>query len=505
MVWVVGCAAFFVLVTANSGGYRFGVSDQAFYIPAIHKALVPDAFPRDTALLAPQAGLLAWDQFAAAVARATGLDLEWLFLGAYVLAVVVFFVGVRRLSGPFYREPLSSWALLAALTLRHRVAKTGVNTFEGYFHPRVLAFAIGVLAISCLWNDRRWRTAALIAIAFVVHPTTALWFAVWAAAMVAYQSRRWAWVVGLGVLGSALAAMMVLAGPLRGAVAIMDATWTDALTEKDYLFPTAWSMETWLVNAIAPVVLWGVYRWRQHVVARVETGAFWSAPARAETALVLGCLALLAAFVASLPFIGARLALAVQLQTSRVLWQVELLATVLLVWALAEAPWPIWRVSARTRAAAALVFFVVVSAGRAYFVLRVEHERPLVEVRLAESPWQRVTAWTASHTPSDSHFLVDPGHAWKFDSSFRVAARRDVLVEAVKDAAMATYSRDVALRVTERLGAIGDFDALTDDQVRALAARYSLDYLVAQRPLGFTELHREEPFIVYDIRSGVRP
>ena len=39
----------FVLVvgTANAGGYRFGVSDQAFYIPAIEMAAVANAWSNE--------------------------------------------------------------------------------------------------------------------------------------------------------------------------------------------------------------------------------------------------------------------------------------------------------------------------------------------------------------------------------------------------------------------------------------------------------------------------
>jgi len=34
-VTVAGAVLFCVLATINSGGYRYGASDQAFYIPAI--------------------------------------------------------------------------------------------------------------------------------------------------------------------------------------------------------------------------------------------------------------------------------------------------------------------------------------------------------------------------------------------------------------------------------------------------------------------------------------
>ncbi|MCK7478776.1 MAG: hypothetical protein M0C28_16415 [Candidatus Moduliflexus flocculans] len=74
-----------------------------------------------------------------------------------------------------------------------------------------------------------------------------------------------------------------------------------------------------------------------------------------------------------------------------------------------------------------------------------------------------------------SQVLADPSHAWRHATSVRVAAGRDVYLEEVKDTAMAMYSRRVALRVAERIGAIGDFNALTPASARALADRFGLD------------------------------
>ena len=36
------------LATANAAGYRYGVSDQAFYVPAVVRAMNPAAFPHET-------------------------------------------------------------------------------------------------------------------------------------------------------------------------------------------------------------------------------------------------------------------------------------------------------------------------------------------------------------------------------------------------------------------------------------------------------------------------
>lgn len=64
----------------------------------------------------------------------------------YLAALIILFgaaLGVARELG------LSVWAAIgcgAALTLRHRILLTGVNTLESYAHPRMMAFALGIAA-----------------------------------------------------------------------------------------------------------------------------------------------------------------------------------------------------------------------------------------------------------------------------------------------------------------------------------------------------------------------
>ena len=58
-----GALAFCLLALLNVGGYRYGVSDQAFYIPIVRQGLEPGLFPHDAPLLAVQNRLLAFDDW----------------------------------------------------------------------------------------------------------------------------------------------------------------------------------------------------------------------------------------------------------------------------------------------------------------------------------------------------------------------------------------------------------------------------------------------------------
>jgi hypothetical protein len=110
-------------------------------------------------------------------------------------------------------------------------------------------------------------------------------------------------------------------------------------------------------------------------------------------------------------------------------------------------------------------------------------------------------AWLRTQ-PDDWHVLADPDHAWKYGTSVRVSARRDVLLEAQKDSAIAMYDRAIAARVAERIGAVGDWNALDLDGLRRLDARYDLDVAVleAGQPFDLPVLYRNAQFVIYDLR-----
>ena len=224
--------------------------------------------------------------------------------------------------------------------------------------------------------------------------------------------------------------------------------------------------------------------------------------------MVAGVCLLSATFLASLPFIASHVALAVQLQTSRVFWVIDLFAVLSMTWVLAEARRPAHAVRGGGRARS--------HTGARRSWPRCCWSPPSREASTAwkssirsdsscsrpskTSDWVRVGRWVATSSAADSHVLADPDHDWKFGHSVRITARRDVLVEGVKDAAIALYDRDVAMRVQSRLEAIGDFATLDATSALALARRFDLDLLVIDRDVALEQLHREGRFRVYRLK-----
>ena len=486
--WVAGGVLFVLLATANGAGYRYGVSDQAFYIPVVTRSLQPAAFPRDAALIDAEGRLMVLDEILAAVMRMTGVSLETLYLAGYLASLAILWAGLVLIGTRVYRNPWATAALAAAFTLRHRIPQTSANSFEPYFHPRMLAFALGTLAAAAVLRRRAWTAVALVALCAVIHITTGLWFAVMigvALAVLDTDLRRLA-------IGGAVAATLVLVwaatlGPLRAAVVTMDETWLQAVASKDSLFATGWPVWAWAANLGMLALLWWAYRWRQRQgLAQTE-----------DAALAWGATALAVLFIVTLPWVAGGWSIVVQFQISRVFWLIDFIATVYVIGVVADTDAHARRMFAVRRPMIVALLLTAIAASRGAYVMLVERPgRPLFEARIADSPWQDAMLWIRRQ-PLDVHVLADPGHSWKYGTSVRVSAERDVYLEEVKDAALAIYSRDVAARVVERTNALGDFAGLTADRATDLARRYDLDYLVTTADLPLPLAYRNDQFRIY--------
>jgi len=485
--WTAGLAGFVLLCTTNAAGYRFGASDQALYIPAVLRHVDPMLFPRDAGLIDAQARLMLNDEAVAWMLRATGVSMPHLFIVLYVITLALLLAAAVRLGSHFYRTGGAIVAVAVALTLRHGIAKTGTNTLEGYFHPRQMAFAFGLLAI-VVFIERRDRLAlGFLIAAGVAHTTTFFWFAIWLT--VATWAGRPAYRRTMAILLAIVAAAAVWAiwrGPLAGRLIRMDAEWLAVIATKDYLFPDEWRWDAWLSNVLTiPVIL---VAWR----ARVRAGRAFDG----EGPIVIGVLALAAVFVCWLPFDTARVALAVQMQTSRVFWMLDALATFYVVWALAEgnAPRP------ERRAAAIAIVLLVASTARAVYISRVEFpNRPMFAIDVEPPEWRDAMAWARSSS-RQSGWLADPAHAALYGSSIRAVGQRDVLLEDLKDGALAIYDRSIAMRIADRRRALAETRWDTADGARTLARRYDLEYLITSRPVDLPRVYGTGSLIIYSLR-----
>lgn len=491
----IGGMGFGLLLVLNVGGYRYGISDQAFYIPVVLQQITPGLYPHDASLIGAQDRFFLFDDWFAQLVRTTGISMPLAFLAAYGVTLALFFSAIVAVGRVMYASWWTVAALAIGLTIRHRIPDTAVNTFESYFHPRILAFTIGLWAVAALLRGRTWLALSITTLTLVVHPTTGLWFVVWVgtAALVADRVARTT-LVALAVT-SVAAVVWMLMGPLHNQLVVMDTAWWNALTSKDYLIATNWPFVTWTGSLAVAVLIAVVYRYRRTIGINSQ----------AEDGLVVGCAVLLGLFLLSVPVAAAHVALVVQLQFNRIFWILDIFASCYLMWVVVESP-----VGTRARAVwlrvtprRTMVFIMLLLAlARGGYVMLVERAgQPMVQPNFVTSDWHDVMRW-ASRQPVGTHFLAAPDHASRYGTSLRAASGRDVYLEISGDTGIAIYSKDIANRLSERLSDLGDFELLDASRALMLAKRYELDFLITEHSLDLTEIRRIGRFHVYDLRGS---
>ena len=488
----IGAVGFGLLLVLNVGGYRYGISDQAFYIPVVLQHMTPDLYPHDASLIGAQDRFFLFDDWFASLLHATGVSIPMAFLVGYGVTLLLLFGAIVAIGRAMYASWWTVAALAIGVTIRHRIPDTAVNTFESYFHPRLLAFTIGFWAVAALLRGRTRLALCITTVALLAHPTTGLWFVIWvgSAVLVADRAARPA-LVAL-VTASAATAVWTLIGPLRSQLVVMDAAWWGALSSKDYLIATNWPLVTWVGSLAVAVLIAAIYRYRRAIGIRSPT----------EDGLVVGCAVLLGLFLLSVPAAAAHVALVVQLQFNRIFWILDIFASCYLVWLLVESP--VW---ARARAAwlrvtprlAIVSLMLLLALARGGYVMLVERAgQPIVQPQLAANDWHDVMSW-ASRQPVGTHFLAEPDHASRYGTSVRAASGRDVYLEIIGDTGIAIYSEEIANRLSERLSDLGDFESLDASRALILAHRYELDFLITEHSLSLPETRRTGRFHIYDL------
>jgi hypothetical protein len=186
----------------------------------------------------------------------------------------------------------------------------------------------------------------------------------------------------------------------------------------------------------------------------------------------------------------------VQMQVTRVFWMIDFLGTVYLVWAIAEGT----AAAIGRRAVIAAVVILSLSTARGVYGCFIQFpDRRVLAIDIQHQDWRDAMAWARTTDPG-SGWLADPHHAARYGSTVRAAGHRDVLIDVLKDPAIAMYDRPLAMRLADRQRALATLAWDTPDGARALARRYGLDYLVIDRELALPLAHQAGSLFIYRIR-----
>jgi hypothetical protein len=418
-------------------GYHPGIEDDGVYLTAVKFKLNPALYPHDSSFFLLQMQASFFDTWIAGFVRWTGIplantELLWQFAS---IALIVF--GCWTIARRLFPEARAQWAGVAMVTAMFTlpVAGTALYILDQHLHPRNVATAIILLAVSRILSGKSWQAVPLLLLAFLLHPimgTLGISFC-FILTMVLLEPlhlwlRRWR-TTGNGA-GNGFGASVFV--PLGWVFEPPTPAWREALATRNYFFLSRWTWYEWM-GAWAPLLLfwllWLIAHKRgETLLARFSLAVFlYGVFQLAVAMLILGFPALI------------RLA---PLQPMRFLQLIYifllLMGGCLIGKYMLKAS--LWRWA---------VFLVAINTGM-FVSQRMElssSEHLELPGRSSANPWLQAFAWIRQNTPTDAYFALDPEYLaapGEDYHSFRALAERSQLADYIKDTAVVTQIPELA-------------------------------------------------------------
>jgi hypothetical protein len=418
---------FFTTLGLAVMGYHPGIEDDGVYLTAVKYKLNPALYPHDSSFFRFQLQASFFDNWVAGFVRWTGIPLAYTELLWQFASIALIVFGCWTIARRLFPEARVQWAGVALVTAMFTlpVAGTALYLVDQHLHPRNVATAIILLAVSRILSGKSWQAAPLLLVAFMLHPIMGIMgisFCFFLSMVLLeplhHLLRRWR---GSGH-GSWAAAFV----PLGWVFEPPTHAWREALGTRTYFFLFRWTWYEWL-GVWAPLVLfcllWRIERKRgETLLARFALAVFLYGVFQLVVAmLMLGFPALI------------RLA---PLQPMRFLQLIYvfmvLVGGCLLGKYLLKAS--IWRWA---------LFLLVFNAGM-FAAQRLQFngsEHLELPGRTSANPWLQAFAWIRQNTPTNAYFALDPKYMaapGEDYHSFRALAERSQLADFIKDTAVVT-------------------------------------------------------------------
>jgi hypothetical protein len=433
-------------------GYHPGIEDDGVYLSAVKANLNPALYPHDSEFFRVQLEATFFDKWVAGFVRWTGIPVAATELLWQFASIALIIAGCWSIAHFLFAEARAQWAgvgLVAAMfTLP--VAGTALYLVDQHLHPRNVATALILLAVSRILAGKRWQAVPLLLLSCMLHPIMAalgISFCFFLTMALLEPVQVW-----LRSLRQSLA----VAVPLGWLFEPPTPVWRKALATRAYCFLSQWTWYEWL-GALAPLflfwLLWRIAQRRGQVpLARFALAVFAYGVFQLILAIVLLDTPALIRLTPLQPMRFLHL----------IYFFLALISGCLLgKYLLKTRPWR-WA-----------LFLLVINTGmyasqRALFSASRHLELPGTE---PTNPWLQAFAWIRLKTPPDAYFALDPYYLeapGEDYHSFRALAERSQLADAVKDTAMVTqvpnlgpaWDRQVAAQSGWNSFKLADFERL---------------------------------------------
>ncbi len=447
-------------------GYHPGLEDDTIYLTAVKADLNPALFPHNANFFRLQLEATLFDGWMAHFVRWTGMPVAWAELFWQFVALFLILWAVKKIANRLFREECARWAgvALVAAMFTLPVSGTALYLVDQHLHPRTLATAMILLAVSLILNDKRWQAAPLLVVAFLLHPLMAAFgisFCIFLtlALLPDHPFRFRAW-------GTSAAALM----PLGWVFEPADLAWRKALDTRTYYYLYKWTWYEWL-GALAPLfffwLLWRIAGNRgNHLLSRFALAAF-------AYGVFQQALAMLLLWPPSL----VRLT---PLQPMRYLHLVYFLFVLIAGCLLGKflLKRSVWRWAAFLLAANAGMFTFQCAEFAGSQHLELPGREPF-------NPWLQAFAWIRTNTPAnaffalDPHYMAAPGEDYH---GFRALAERSQLADSVKDAAVVTQVPELGPVWLRQVQAQAGWSRFNLADFERLKAEFGVDWVLVSYP-----------------------
>jgi hypothetical protein len=457
---------FFTVLGFLVMGYHPGLEDDGIYLAAVKADLNPALFPFNANFFRLQMQATAFDGLMAHFVRWTRMPLAWAELFWQLIALFLILWAVKKIANLLFHNSSAQWAAVAMVAgvFTLPVAGTALYMADQHLHPRTLATAMILLAVWRILDGKRWQAAALLLVAFLMHPLMAAMgisfcFFLFLSLLDSLQSR-------MRSLRSATVALL----PLGWVFEPGDAAWRKALDTRTYYYLYQWTWYEWL-GALAPLilfgVLWHVARKRgETLLARFAAAVFFYALFQQALAMVL---LWPSSLVRLTPWQPMR-----YLHLEYFLFMM-MAGAMLGRFALKKSVWR-WAT------------FLLVVNGSMFLWQRAEFsgvQHLELPGRAPANPWLQAFAWIRVNTPENAYFALDP-HYMEIPGEdfhgFRALAERSQLADAVKDAAVVTQVPELGPVWASQIAAEEGWRNFKFADFERLKAAFGVDWVLVAYP-----------------------
>jgi hypothetical protein len=443
-------------------GYHPGLEDDHVYLAAIQKNLHPALYPFDARFFQVQLQATAFDKLVAGFVRFTSIPVAYTALLWQVATIFLILAACARIARFLFGDERAVWGgvLLTGAMLTLPVSGTALTLVDQHLHPRGIATACILLAVSLLQVDKHWIAGGLLTAAFLLHPIMAAFGLSFCIFLLLAN------ITGTPEKHPALAAF----APLGWIFEPPNAGWNQATATRRYYFLARWTWYEWL-GAIGPLLLfWVLDRWSSRS-GSIRLQRF------ARVVLAFSGFQLLVAVTIQVVPACARM---IPLQPMRYLhlvyfFMVLLAGSLMGRYLLKSHPlrWVCF----------ALIAFGAMFAGqRSLYAASAHLELPWTK---PVNSWVEAFAWIRDHTPQNAYFALDPEYmaaAGEDFHSFRALAERSVLADALKDAAVVTQVPDLGTLWIRQVQAQAGWRSFGQKDFERLESQFGVTWILVDYP-----------------------